>query len=190
MAIETLIDTLPAQAVTLQADQHLRFLELVESAAMPRGTRAYLVGKADDGERFIKPVSDRASVLDIRNDLLSHLSSTPQSDEFLTTLKDYCVERLGIEQISPAALARRFALGFKAAADIQSIALHLQVTLSHSIADAHDEVVVALLLRRVVELSAVTCGVLEQGLEQQCNDSEELAQIVDPDAENAEVSHG
>lgn len=45
-----------------------------------------------------KSVSKEKSTLNIETELLSHLSSAPYSDEFLESLRDYCVNRLQARQ--------------------------------------------------------------------------------------------
>ncbi|MEJ2802009.1 hypothetical protein WAE61_09025 [Comamonadaceae bacterium PP-2] len=61
---------------------------------IPAGARAVLVVELSNGGHKVSPIQHGESVLDIEQDLLSHLNASPLSDEFLSTLRDYCDARL------------------------------------------------------------------------------------------------
>lgn len=66
--------------------------------SVPAGARAVLVADEGDGTFSMWPVHQGESVLDIKTGLLDHLSSSPQSDEFLRELHDYCASRLAARE--------------------------------------------------------------------------------------------
>lgn len=60
----------------------------------PVGCKRLLVWQNNDGSLGSQAVSDSSSVLDIAEDLISHLSSFPVSDAWLEELKSYVCARL------------------------------------------------------------------------------------------------
>ena len=70
--------------------------EFAPLAAMLRGrqARAFLVGVGSDGGLQHQPVGPTHSVLDVKEDLLRHLSAEPMDSQFLIDLRDYCDSRL------------------------------------------------------------------------------------------------
>jgi len=69
---------------------------MVESAAMPKGIRSYLVSVNDDGRRELHPVGDACSIVNLSDadNLVDHLRSSPRSAETLKKLHAFCAERL------------------------------------------------------------------------------------------------
>ena len=62
--------------------------------SIPTGARGVLVVDNGDGTFTMNPVAHGKSVLDVRTELLDHLSSFPCSDEWLHEMRDYCDARL------------------------------------------------------------------------------------------------
>lgn len=60
----------------------------------PQAPRALLVSLDDAGELQWQPVAHGQAVLNIRQDLLSHLTDAPHSTAWLTELRDYLDARL------------------------------------------------------------------------------------------------
>lgn len=60
---------------------------------IPAGARALLID-CDQGAATAQPVMAGQSVLNIQQDLLSHLSDYPHSDEFLMEIQSYVTARL------------------------------------------------------------------------------------------------
>lgn len=61
---------------------------LMEALSLP-STRAMLVTLNDDGSLAHQPVRFGQSVVDIHNDLRSHLTDKPRSDDWLIGLRDF-----------------------------------------------------------------------------------------------------
>lgn len=59
-----------------------------------REARAFLVGVDREGRLEHQRVGHTHSVLDLKTELLSHLSAQPLEEEFLERLRDYCAGRL------------------------------------------------------------------------------------------------
>lgn len=66
----------------------------ITGVEIPAGARAVLVAPAHDGGHILTPIGDDQSVLNIRRDLMAHLSDYPHSDAFLQELRDCCDARL------------------------------------------------------------------------------------------------
>ena len=67
---------------------------------IPVGTRAVLVSRNDDGSYRQQPVKDGMSVLDIQQDLISHLSECPWPDAWLAELHSYVGARLEARRVA------------------------------------------------------------------------------------------
>lgn len=61
---------------------------------IPAGARAVLVTPDGNGGFTQQPVSHGESVLNLKKDLLSHLTDFPHSDAWLEELRDYAEARL------------------------------------------------------------------------------------------------
>lgn len=88
------IGTLPLDATTLDAREYLDFLKMIEGG-LPEGTRCYLVTLDDDGKRHMQPVKDGSSIVNLRENLTSHLNAAMWfGKEETKKLFDYCAGRL------------------------------------------------------------------------------------------------
>jgi hypothetical protein len=66
----------------------------IPGLTIPSGARAILVAEAQDGKFTTTPVNYGQSVVNLRTELLDHLTAQPYSDEMLLELRDYCDARL------------------------------------------------------------------------------------------------
>lgn len=66
----------------------------------PDAPRALLVHLDSDGLLAHTPVNQGQSLVNIEDDLIDHLNSSPHSDEWLISLRDYCDGRLAARQRS------------------------------------------------------------------------------------------
>ena len=92
MASNDFTSPLPTEPTTLQAKEYLEFLRMIEQP-LPIGTRAYLVARNDDGTRRVTPVDNGASVVSLREDLISHLKDGFFDDAFYDQLHEHCQSR-------------------------------------------------------------------------------------------------
>lgn len=68
--------------------------EVTSNILGDRRNRAALVYRDTDGSLRAKPIEQGKSVVNIEQDLLSHLNEAPYSSEWLLALRDYCDKRL------------------------------------------------------------------------------------------------
>lgn len=73
------------------SSQSTAMLALLTSRNAPR---ALLVSLDRHGNLAHQEVNDGQSVVNLHTELFDHLSSAPQTDEFLAELRDYCAGRL------------------------------------------------------------------------------------------------
>lgn len=66
----------------------------IPGLSIPEGARAILVTEAPDGNFTTTPVQYGQSVVNLKTDLIDHLTAQPYSDEMLQDLRDYCDARL------------------------------------------------------------------------------------------------
>ncbi|TKR55702.1 hypothetical protein D7I39_10040 [Allopusillimonas ginsengisoli] len=69
---------------------------------IPEGARAVLVYPGSNGELLQKPVARNASVMNLKADLIAHLSDQPFSDGWLEELRDYVDARLEARLVARA----------------------------------------------------------------------------------------
>lgn len=64
------------------------------ASLIPKGSRAALLTRNDDGSDRIQPVPPDASVLNIERDLREHMNQRHYSDAWMIQLRDYIDQRL------------------------------------------------------------------------------------------------
>lgn len=102
------------------------------SVAIPLDARCVLVSVGDDGQVMARPAGWGQSVLNIEQDIFSHLNEKPYTDEFLIELRDFCAAKLEARQMARKsgglAIPVPKGRGFAIVSDFKLIRGNLEVT--------------------------------------------------------------